>query len=373
MTKKYEKVKQDISEKILSEVYKVNEKLPTESELMEIYQVSRFTVRHAIDELEKEHFVYRIQGGGIFVDDWKEKPRADIKNKTIGLISTHIADYIFPNIITGIDNYISNHGYSILIANTQNNSEKERKSLTNLLSNTLSGLIIEPTRSALNNPNKSIYDNIKSMGIPMLFINGVYDDLDLPYLIMDDVKVGEMATNYLISKGHKQIVGIFKVDDKQGIHRMNGYIKAYQSHPEISNMGEIMMYQTEENKINLFKKLHTILKRSNFSPTAIVCYNDKLAIQVINFVKEIGLKIPDDISIIGVDDYQFSKFINPGLTTIRHPQERMGLDAGKMIINMINKQQVTSKVYEPEMIERDSVRTIHQSEDSDSKKAKKMK
>ncbi|GER67528.1 GntR family transcriptional regulator [Weizmannia acidilactici] len=364
MTKKYERIKQDIREKILSEEYKVNEKLPTESELMEIYHVSRFTVRHAIDELEKENFIYRIQGGGIFVDDWKDKPKSVIKDKTIGLITTHIADYIFPNIITGIDNYISNYGYSILIANTQNNPKKERKSLTNLLSNKLSGLIIEPTKSALNNVNKSIYDNIKSMGIPMLFINAVYDDVDIPYLIMDDVRTGEMITNYLISLGHKQIVGIFKVDDKQGIHRMNGYIKAYQKHPEISNMGEIMMYQTEENKINLFKKLHTILTRSKFAPTAIVCYNDQLAIQVINFVKEIGLKIPEDLSIIGVDDYQFSKFINPRLTTIRHPQEKMGLDAGKMIIDMINKQPVTSKIYEPEMIKRDSVRPINHPKNS---------
>lgn len=363
MAKKYEIIKQDISEKIISEVYQVNDKLPTESELMEIYHVSRFTVRRAMDELEKENFVYSIQGGGTFVNDWKNKPHTEIKNKTIGLISTHIANYIFPNIITGIDNYISSYGYSILIADTQNNPEKERKSLTNLLSNNLSGLIFEPTRSARGNINKSIYDNIQSMGIPMLSINAVYDDLDIPYLIMDDVKTGEMITDYLISQGHKQIIGIFKVDDKQGINRMNGFIKAYQDHPEILNMGDIMMYQTEENKINLFKKLHAMLTGSEFIPTAIACYNDELAIQVINFVKEIGLKVPDDLSIIGVDDYQFSKFINSGLTTIRHPQEKMGFDAGKMIIDMLNKQPVTSKIYEPELIKRGSVRMVSQAKE----------
>ena len=355
---------QDITEKILSEEYQVNDKLPTESKLMEMYNVSRFTVRRAVDELEKENYVYRIQGGGIFVNDWKSKPQTEIKNKTIGLISTHIADYIFPRIIEGIDNYISKYGYSILIADTQNNPEKERKSLTNLLANNLSGLIIEPTRSARNNYNKSIYDNIKSMGIPMISINAFYDDLDIPYVIMDDVKTGEIATNYLIEKGHKQIVGIFKVDDKQGMDRMNGYIRAYQNHPEISNMGDIMMYQTEEDKTHLFKKIHTVLTQSKFAPTAIVCYNDKLAIQVMNFLKEIGLNVPNDISIVGVDDYQFSKFNNPSLTTIRHPQEKMGYDAGKMIIDLINKQSVESKVYEPELIERESVRKVQQSEDA---------
>src|SRR5699024_91094 len=160
------------------------------SEIMKIYHVSRFTVRRAIDELEKENFVYSIQGGGTFVNDWKNKPHTEFKNRTIGLISTHIADYIFPNIITGIDNYISSYGYSILNADTQNNPEKERKSLTNLFSNSLAGLIIEPTKSAQDNINRGIYDNIKSMDIPMLTINAAYDGLDIPYLIMDDVKTG---------------------------------------------------------------------------------------------------------------------------------------------------------------------------------------
>lgn len=358
MPKKHQLVKQDIADKILTEVYKVNDKLPTEAELMATYQVSRFTIRHAIGELEKDNFVYRIQGRGMFVNDWKSQPRPSGDNKTIGVITTHIADYIFPNIIAGIDNYVSNLGYTVLLASTQNNPDKERKSLANLLSNPLSGIIIEPTRSALANENYAIYESIQSQGTPMLFINAVYDGLNAPYLIMDDVQTGEMATNYLITHGHEQILGIFKVDDKQGIGRMNGFIKAYQAHPEIANLSEIMLYQTEENKTNLFKKLHASLTRSALAPTAVVCYNDELAIQVIKFVKEIGRRVPEDVSIIGVDDYHFSLFISPALTTIRHPQEQMGLDAGKMIIRLINRQPVTSKIYAPDLIAGESVKTM---------------
>ena len=361
MVKKYERIKHDMTEKILSETYQVNEKLPTESELMKIYEVSRFTVRRGIDELEKENLIYRIQGGGIFVNDWKNKSQTTFKNKTIGLISTHIADYIFPNIITGIDNYISRYGYSILIADTQNNPEKEQKSLTNLLSNNLSGLIVEPTRSARSNINRHMYDNIQEMGIPTLFINAIYDDMDMPYLIMDDMEVGKIVTQHLLEKGHKQILGIFKVDDKQGINRMNGYIKAYQDCPDVSNLGDIMMFQTEENKNNLFKRIHATLNQSKYVPTAIVCYNDSLAIQVMNFVKEIGLNVPEDVSIVGVDNYQFSEFMNPGLTTVSHPQEKMGFDAGKMIIDMLNKKPVVSKIYEPELMERESVKVMSSS------------
>src|SRR5699024_2006421 len=240
MLKKYEKIKQDISEKIISNVYQVNDKLPTETELMKNHGVSRFTVRRALDELEKENFVYSIQGGGTFVNNWQYNQQHKTKNSTIGVVSTYITSYIFSNIIQGIDNYISSYGYSILIASTQNNPDKERQGLNNLLSNDLSGLIIEPTKSGEENINKNIYENIKAMGMPMLSINSTYD-LNIPHLVMDDVKSGELITDYLISRGHEQIVGIFKVDDKQGIDRMNGFIKAYRHRPEISNLNDIMM------------------------------------------------------------------------------------------------------------------------------------
>ena len=129
MENKYDVVKRDIKEKILSGHYSINDRLPTEASLMEQYGVSRYTIRRAIGDLETDHYVYRIQGGGMFVDDWQKYINKPIEGKMIGVISTHIADYIFPNIITGIDRYVSAEGYSILISNTQNDPQKERKGI----------------------------------------------------------------------------------------------------------------------------------------------------------------------------------------------------------------------------------------------------
>ena len=93
-------------EQILSGKYAINNKLPTESELMAQYHVSRYTARRAVGELENENYVYRIQGGGIFVSDWPSKNSGQLKNKMFGVITTHLANYISPNIITGIDLYL---------------------------------------------------------------------------------------------------------------------------------------------------------------------------------------------------------------------------------------------------------------------------
>lgn len=354
MATKYEVIKKQLLEDILAGKYAVNDKLPTESELMRTFQVSRYTVRRAIADLENDHYVYRIQGGGIFVDDLEQRENYTLKNKMIGVITTHIANYIFPNIITGIDRAISKQGYSLLLSNTQNNPQKERASLLKMMENNLSGLIIEPTQSALNQTNFDLYRKLALLKLPVLFINAHYADFSFPYLEVADTQGAEQLTDYLFAQGHQRILGIFKTDDLQGIHRMNGYVKSIQRHASLSAVSEVIMYQTADNMQEVFQRVATVLQR-NDRPTAVVCYNDQLAIQLIAFAKSLHLRVPQDVAIVGFDDYQLSAYVDPALTTVAHPKEKMGRDAAQMIMTMINHKPVTSIVYPPEIILRKSV------------------
>jgi len=358
MENKYEIVERDLKEKILAGIYAINDKLPTESELMSTYGVSRYTIRRAVGDLENEHYIYRIQGGGIFIDDWQNAIKAPLKSKVIGVITTHIADYIFPNIITGIDRYISSEGYSILISNTQNNPEKERKSIQKMMESNLAGLIIEPTQSALDNPNKDLYQKIKDQELPTLFINAHYPELDFPYIEMDDFESGKVVTEQLIKLGHHKILGLFKIDDSQGVHRMNGFVKAYQERNELALLSEIVMYQSTDNMHAVFTKLEKILLRDD-RPSAIICYNDQLAIQVIDLIRSIGLEVPADVSVMGFDNYQLSQYISPKLSTVEHPKEKMGRAAGKMILEMIETgTKGEPLIYEPKLVIRDSANNL---------------
>ncbi|MFC6316086.1 GntR family transcriptional regulator [Lapidilactobacillus achengensis] len=358
MENKYEIVKKSLLEQILAGKYAVNDKLPTESELMKRFEVSRYTVRRAVGDLENDHYVYRIQGGGIFVDDWVQQQESrPLKNKMIGVLTTHIANYIFPNIITGIDRTISKAGYSLLLSNTQNNPEKERKSLMKMMENNLSGLIIEPTQSALNQTNFDLYEKLATLKLPLLFINAHYNQLDFPYLEIDDQASGRELTNYLFEQGHQRILGVFKTDDLQGVHRMNGFITAYQQQAGEPYLSESIMFRTADNMATVFKRVKTVLDRPE-RPTAIVCYNDQLAIQLIAFVKSLGFKVPQDISIVGFDDYQLSAYVDPPLTTVAHPKEQLGHDAGTAILALINKKTVTPLVYPPHLVIRHSVRDL---------------
>lgn len=295
----------------------------------------------------------------MYVDDWQDSqqpPKAN--NKMIGLVTTHMVDYIFPNIISGIDRIISAHGYSLIVGNTHNQRENERRSLERLLDTQIAGLIVEPTQSALANTNMDLYQKIAQSHLPMVFINAHYPQLQAPYLEIKDKKAEYEMTKYLIKQGHKRILGIFQVDDLQGTRRMEGFINAYMEYPDISYLSETVMYQSGQDMNRIFQRVTQIMERPDH-PTAIVCYNDALAIQVMDVVRSASLKIPEDVSIVGFDDYVLGRYFSPRLTTIEHPKEKMGLDAGRMIMSLIDGEEVKPIEYDAKLIFNDSVRKLN--------------
>ena len=161
-----------------------------------------------------------------------------------------------------------------------------------------------------------------------------------------------MATNHLISLGHKNITGIFKVDDSQGIHRMNGFITECQKNEIPPSQNQILTYLSEEMENILPKRIEAMLI-SDKRPTGIFCYNDEIAYMVLNIAHKLKLNIPDNFSIIGFDDSPLAKIMDPKLTSMTHPKEKMGKDAAKLIIKLINNnnkfEENDSILYEPNL------------------------
>src|SRR5690554_1418347 len=213
-TPKYLKLKQEILNWVLSGKLKADERIPSENELSSLFNISRHTVRQAIGDMVNDNWLYRIQGKGTFVKNPKLKKEAT--SKTIGLITTYISDYIFPHIIRGAESVLRQKGYRLLLSSTDNDKNKERESLEAMMDYPLSGLIIEPTKSALDNQNSQYYLQLDFNKIPYLMINECYPELMCPALKMDDEQGGFLATEHLIQLGHRNIAGFFKTDDLQG-------------------------------------------------------------------------------------------------------------------------------------------------------------
>ncbi|SFN58570.1 GntR family transcriptional regulator, arabinose operon transcriptional repressor [Pseudobutyrivibrio sp. UC1225] len=349
---KYEFIVNDIKKQINLGAYSVNEKIPSENQLAQKYDVTRQTVRHALSVLISEGYLYSKQGSGTFVAPQLKK-RGNSKN--IAVVTTYMSDYIFPRVIQGINKVLSESGYSILLKTTNNSRKGEAWCMEELLSKNIDGMIIEPSQSAISCQHQVLYEQMDSMGIPYVFIQGCYEAmLDKPHVMLDDVEGGRLITEHLIKLGHKNIAGIFKADDMQGIFRHKGYVKALTEAGIPYNPDLVVWYHTKDRTMRPFEGMLHILE-SGISCHAVVCYNDEIAADIIKGITGIGRQVPHDISVTGFDNSLLAK--SRGITTVSHPQEEMGRKAAETLIGLIEGN-VTRKdahiLLTPELVERKS-------------------
>ncbi|MDG5473179.1 GntR family transcriptional regulator [Jeotgalibacillus sp. ET6] len=360
MKPKYQTLFEDIKSKILSGDYAAGEKIPTESALQELYGVSRHTVRKAILELSNDGFLRSEKGSGTYVSSqYLSKSRDNAHNKIIGVITTYISDYIFPSIIRGIEERLKEDNYSLLLVSTNNDVDQEKKALEMMLSFGVDGLIVEPTKSNLYNPNIAYYLSFKAQDVPLIMINAHYEELDVPFLRLDDVQSSYLATKELISNGHTNIGLISKMDDLQGKYRMKGYIKALGEAKLKFQPEHVLSFKTE-TKLDLYSNLKQFLTQNQDMLTAIVCYNDEVGLELINVCNQLGITVPGQLSVIGQDNSYIAKNANIKLSTLTHPQEKMGRDAAEWIIKKLQgtKDLPNETYYQPVIIEGETIKTI---------------
>jgi GntR family transcriptional regulator, arabinose operon transcriptional repressor len=230
---------------------------------------------------------------------------------------------------------LSGNGYSIILKNTDNDTEKESIYLKDMLDKNIKGLIIEPTKSALFSPNIELYDALDNHNISCVFIHGCYQGLeDKPYVILDDVSGMYAIVKYLAGLGHKNIVGIFKADDIQGLNRHTGYTKALADSALPYNPDSVIWFHTEDKKIKPGNEIKRLIE-SNYEIDAVACYNDEIAFSVFQTIGGMGLKVPDDISVTGFDDSYHSDNCSVRLTTVTHPKEKLGEEAAELLLQIL--------------------------------------
>lgn len=352
---KYYMLMDYLKEEMLMGRIKPDEKIPSENILAQKFSLSRHTVRRAVSILVNEGYLHTERGRGTYCVD-RSKSRSCSKN--IGVITTYISQYIFPKVIQGIDNVLSSNGYSIFLKNTDNNTKKEALCLEDILEKNIEGLIIEPTKSALFTDNLKYYEALDNHNIRYIFIHGFYQQLESKsYLVLDDAKGLRSAVDYLIKLGHKNIVGIFKADDVQGLNRHKGYAKGLSEAGLMYNPDNVIWFHTEDRDIKPYIEIERIVKEKR-RIDAIACYNDEIAFKIYNKLNSLGIKVPEDISVTGFDDSYISVNCPVKLTSVVHPKERLGEAAAEILLQMLKDREYLKnpvhKIIVPELVIRDS-------------------
>lgn len=372
---KYSKIVEWVRNRIVDGSLPQGAKLESENEIRTLFQVSRHTVRQALMLLEAEGIIEKRQGKGSFVKrkdisagkdfaaDGVSFIKEDIPvrkielSNTITIISTYIDGYIFPRILKSMIKELESAGYMIKLLYTENHRGREKAYLKRILDENLNDpLIVEPVMSGLPNPNMNYYRMIHERGIPILFFHSYYPELEeLPHVSTDDERAGYLAAQYLIDQGHTKIGGIFKSDDGQGNRRYKGMIQALYDNNLDLEESQVCWIDSEEMKTAGILELR-VLSRIRKS-TAWVCYNDEVGHIVTDICERNQISIPEDLSIVSVDNSELAALNMIPLTSMSHPMELLGEKTAHMMLEMINNPGVVQTYeFEPELQIRDSVR-----------------
>ncbi len=354
---KYQALINHIHEQIVAGTIKPGDRMPSENELAQQFGISRQTVRKAFGVLEEEGMVRRIKGSGTYLNFDR---RENLEQRTsIAVVTTYVDSYIFPKTIQGIEKVLFESGYSVQISFTNNTLEREKSILEDIINrDDVAGMIVEGTKSGLPNPNLPLYRQLIARKLPIIFINTYYPELDVPHVSLNDVETAKQAVNYLIDHGHKDIGAILKLDDGQGRLRYLGYLSAMDAAGYPVTDSRMVWIDTDESK-QLAYCTDKILNRVE-SCTALLCYNDQVAFQLIKMLLQKGIRVPEDVSVISIDDSDFALHSEVPITSLPHPKESLGAKAAEVLLQLIagRKKDATFE-FSTRVVERASVSDVN--------------
>ncbi|MPQ47230.1 substrate-binding domain-containing protein [Marinifilum sp. N1E240] len=271
---------------------------------------------------------------------------------TIGVIIPRISRYFFSSAITGIEEFAREKGFNVIICQSNDLEARESDCVQTLFASRVDGVI---SSVALKTNNYEHYKTFTNRNIPLVFFDRVCDELETSKVVVDDFKGGFIAAEHLISKGCKRIAHISGPQHLNiYINRLQGYLKALRKHDITVDQNLILESPlTREDGLRCAKEL---LESSN-PPDAIFAGNDTTALSIILYAKEKGIRIPEDLAIMGFSNEPFSEYLSPSLTTVEQSGFDVGIKATELLIDIItNKSGNTQEtiVLPVKLIERES-------------------
>jgi len=271
------------------------------------------------------------------------------KTGTIGVVIADNRNPFYAEVLNGMEVAAKEKNYHIILANTQRDYQKEEEAINLLLAKRVDGLLITPVQDR--------DDDIKNLieaKIPFVIVGRDFENIELDALYNDEVKGGFLATEYLIKNGHKRIALVNGFLYKSPARsRLEGYKKALKKYgipvdDVLINVGDIDIKDGYKRTKQLFEK--------GLDFTAIFAYNDMMAFGAMQAIKEKGLRIPEDIGIVGYDDIPFSPLISPPLTTIRLKKQDLGVESIKLLLSRINgnRKKIKKIMLDVELVKRET-------------------
>ncbi|MGC8820776.1 MAG: LacI family DNA-binding transcriptional regulator [Fervidobacterium sp.] len=279
--------------------------------------------------------------------------------RTVGVLMPDIRGYHYSDIVMAIEEYAYRKQFDIILALPKWEVDIEEHILDQYFRRKVDGIILGELFGG-----QRLIDRFKKSGVPIVFIDFRVDEIDFDVINVDNIGGGFAALRYLYEHGHRNILFIpgpevspAAVDREKGMRR---FLEKIVNKNEVNIFfGEHRGYNSEHGWVSVTQHL----KKHGLNFTAIFAVNDWAALGAIDALKDHGVRVPDEVSIIGFDDAPFSQYTNPRLTTVMQPRWEMGTTAAQLLIERIldKKARLPRNIILPtKIVERESVINISQ-------------
>ncbi|EWG09620.1 LacI family DNA-binding transcriptional regulator [Cytobacillus firmus] len=269
---------------------------------------------------------------------------------TIGVIVANILHSFSTQVIRAIEDMCHDSDFHTIVCNADDDPIKERKYIEMLRAKQVDGIILLPTGD-----NADLYNEMLKEKYPIVFVDRTVPDVPIPSMLLDNEKAAGLGVQHFIENGYRKIGIITNVirNVTPRMERLNGYIKTL----ELNGLPLRKDYIKSLEVSKIKKGLKEMLELAD-PPKAILAGNDLTLIEILKYVKENNLKVPEDLAIIGIDDVSFASFYEPGLTIVAQPAFEIGKKAAELLLNKIQKKAAAEEKlvyrFEPKLIVRES-------------------
>ena len=279
------------------------------------------------------------------------------KTKTICIIIPEIIHHFFTTVISGVEHVANEKGYNVIVCLSDESFDKEVINMEMLANGSIDGFILSLSKETQAKKDFHHITEVINQGMPVVMFDRVTNDILCDKVIIDDSLAAFNATQFLINKGFKKIGLLTTVDYVSvGKLRTEGYTKALLLNDIKVDYNIIVKIEDTEYFENQVTEL-----LSNQKPEAVFAVNEIFAVTALKVAHKLGLKVPQDISIIGFTDGIISKYSSPAITTISQNGIKMGEKAARMLIERLEneeledyEEQYKTEVIETELIQRES-------------------
>lgn len=317
---------------IRSGVIQPGDQLASEHEMMKRYHVSRMTVRNAFSTLVNEGLIEKHHGKGSFCKITPPKKNIDVL--------LDMADHYFVSYyLQSISAVLEKNNANLLAGDTRHSNTEILRRLEAIACRGSDGIIVQgcPTADWEEAAFRCILRTLTEKQIPLMVIDYAYPMDGIPTVSMNEYQIGRLAAQHLMDHGHQMTAAICIEHDALSQKRLEGF-QALLPHVWKIPQGNRMYCQLRE--------------AIAAGITAIFCYNDTIAQKCIDFLKEESLSVPDNLSVVSVDDTILANVY--GITSIAHAKNRIGEYAAVQILSGAPE----SRIFDPVLVERASVKTL---------------